>query len=58
MFKRACLSCHGADLVEQQRLSPLGWTREVEKMMRWGAQVPEAEKGALVEHLASRYPVR
>jgi mono/diheme cytochrome c family protein len=58
VFKRACLSCHGSDLVEQQRLSPIGWTREVEKMMRWGAQVAEAEKGALVEHLASRYPVR
>jgi mono/diheme cytochrome c family protein len=58
IFSRACLACHGADLTEQQRLSPAGWTREVEKMMRWGAQVSEAEKVALVDYLASRYPVR
>ena len=58
VFTRACLACHGADLTEQQRLSPTGWTREVEKMMRWGAQVTDAEKAALVEYLASRYPVR
>jgi mono/diheme cytochrome c family protein len=58
VFTRACLACHGADLTEQQRLSPAGWTREVEKMMRWGAQVSETEKAALVEYLAARYPVR
>ena len=48
VFKRSCLSCHGADLTEQQRLSPIGWTREVEKMMRWGAQISDVEKTALV----------
>jgi mono/diheme cytochrome c family protein len=58
VFKRACLVCHGADLTEQQRLSPTGWTREVEKMMRWGARVGDAEKPALVEFLSSRFPVR
>jgi mono/diheme cytochrome c family protein len=58
VFTRACLACHGADLTEQQRLSPTGWTREVEKMVRWGAQVSDAEKVALVQYLASRYPVR
>jgi cytochrome c5 len=58
IFKRACLTCHGADLTEQQRLSPAGWTREVEKMMRWGAQVTETEKAALAAYLAARHPVR
>ncbi len=58
VFKRACLMCHGADLTEQQRLSPTGWTREVEKMMRWGAVVSDAEKPALVDFLSSRFPVR
>jgi mono/diheme cytochrome c family protein len=57
-FTRACLTCHGRDLTEQQRLTPAGWTREVEKMMRWGAQVSEAEKAALVQYLASRHGVR
>ncbi len=58
IFKRACLACHGADLTEQQRLSVTGWTREVEKMMRWGASVTEAEKAVLVEFLSASYPIR
>ena len=58
VFKRACLMCHGADLTEQQRLSPTGWTREVEKMMRWGAVVSDAEKPALVDFLSRHYPAR
>ena len=58
VFERACLACHGIDLVESQRLSPAGWTREVEKMTRWGARVSETDKAALVGFLASRYPVR
>ena len=40
------------------RLTPTGWTREVEKMMRWGATVSDAEKAALVAFLAARYPSR
>jgi mono/diheme cytochrome c family protein len=57
-FKRACSGCHGVDLVEQQRLSRPGWVREVEKMMRWGADVPATEKDPLVDLLAARYGVR
>jgi mono/diheme cytochrome c family protein len=57
-FKRACLSCHGVDLVEQQRLTRAGWVREVDKMMRWGAAVPAAEKDPLVDHLAARFGIR
>jgi mono/diheme cytochrome c family protein len=55
---RACFGCHGVDLIEQQRLSRPGWVREVEKMMRWGANVPATEKDPLVDHLAARYGVR
>ena len=57
-FKRACLACHEADIIEQQKLTPTGWTRSVEKMMRWGAAVSDAEKQPLVEYLASRYGPR
>lgn len=57
-YSRACTSCHGTDLVDQQRLSKTGWTREVEKMMRWGAPVPEAEKDGLVEFLLQRLSTR
>ena len=58
LYKRACLTCHEDDLIESQRLSRAGWVREVEKMMRWGAQVAEADKDALVSYLAARYPPR
>jgi mono/diheme cytochrome c family protein len=58
LYKRACLTCHEDDLIEQQRLTKIGWTREVDKMIRWGALVPDAEKDALVDYLAARYPPR
>jgi cytochrome c5 len=54
-YKRVCLSCHEADIVEQQTLTPTGWTRSVEKMMRWGAAVSDAEKQPLVDYLAARF---
>jgi cytochrome c5 len=54
-YKRVCLSCHEADIVEQQKLTPTGWTRSVEKMMRWGAAVSDAEKQPLVDYLAARF---
>lgn len=57
-YRRACLTCHDADLIEQQKLSRLGWTRSVEKMMRWGATVSTDEKDPLVDYLASRYGPR
>ena len=55
VFSRACLGCHGTDLVEAQRLSRAGWVREVEKMMRWGATVGDADKDPLVDYLAGKY---
>lgn len=58
VLERACLSCHGVDMIEGQRLSTAGWTREVDKMVRWGAKVGEADKGALVDYLSQTYPVR
>jgi cytochrome c5 len=57
-YKRACLVCHEDDLIEAQRLTREGWTREVDKMIRWGAAVPAAEKDALIDYLAARYPPR
>lgn len=58
LMKTQCLTCHGDDLIQQQRLNKAGWTREVEKMMRWGADVKDADKEHLVEYLAATYPQR
>ena len=57
-YKKVCLACHDADIIEQQRLTPTGWTRSVEKMMRWGAAVSDAEKQPLIDYLASRFGPR
>jgi len=57
-YKRACFVCHEDDVIEAQRLSRDGWGREVDKMMRWGANVTAADRDALVDYLAARYPRR
>jgi cytochrome c5 len=57
-YKRACLTCHESDIIEQQKLTPTGWTRSVEKMMRWGAQISDADKQPLVDYLAVRFGPR
>jgi cytochrome c5 len=57
-YKRACHTCHEADIIEQQKLSRTGWTRSVEKMMRWGATVSADEKEPLIDYLAARFGPR
>lgn len=57
-YMRACLTCHEADMIEQQKLSRARWTGSVEKMMRWGAAVAAADKEPLIDHLASRFGPR
>ncbi len=57
-YQRLCLTCHEADIIEQQKLTPTGWTRSVERMMRWGAAVGDAEKQPLIDYLASRFGPR
>ena len=55
VLRAKCLACHEADIIEQQRLSRSGWTREVDKMIRWGADVPADEKDPLLDFLSSQY---
>ena len=55
IFEQKCLSCHEADLTKQQRLSRTGWTREVEKMIRWGAVVTDGEKDPLINYLTASF---
>ena len=58
IYKRACLTCHEDDLIESQRLTRAGWVREVDKMIRWGADVAPTDRDALVDYLSARYPPR
>ena len=58
IIKARCLVCHETDLIQQQRLSKAGWTKEVEKMTRWGAVVADTEKDALIDYLSVNHPQR
>jgi mono/diheme cytochrome c family protein len=54
--KESCLSCHGPELITQQRLTGNQWTAEVEKMIRWGAEVSADDKQSLINYLAKGFP--
>lgn len=51
----ACLSCHSADMVWQQRLNEKQWTANVNKMIGWGAVVREDQKNDLVAYLVKNF---
>src|SRR5262245_43235067 len=53
-----CVICHEADVIVSQRLSRQGWTREVEKMVRWGAVVSDSEKEVLIDYFAANFKPR
>lgn len=52
---RACLACHGSELIESQRLTRAGWSREVAKMVRWGAVLSQADQERLITRLSLEY---
>ena len=51
----ACLECHEARIILQQRLSKAAWTKEVEKMTKWGAVVDPADRDALIDYLSANF---
>ena len=52
----ACMECHEARIIVQQRLSKAAWTREVDKMIKWGAVVDSADRDALIDYFSSNFP--
>lgn len=51
----ACMTCHSADMIAQQRLTEKQWAAEVTKMAGWGADVPAAGKDELVAYLVKNF---
>ena len=51
----ACLECHDARIILQQRLSQAAWTREVDKMVKWGAMVHANDRDALIDYLSVNF---
>jgi hypothetical protein len=53
--KAACLPCHGEDMITGQKLTRGQWEREVDKMVRWGAQVKGEDRGELIDFLSGHF---
>ena len=51
----ACYRCHSAEILLQQRLTEKQWTATVDKMIRWGAVVPEKDKPVVLEYLIRNF---
>lgn len=53
----ACAECHDARIILQQRLSKAAWTKEVDKMIKWGALVEPQDRDALIDYLSGNFGV-
>jgi len=54
----ACVVCHDADVIRQQRLTRAQWDLEVNKMIGWGAKVKDEDRGRLLDYLFSNFGPR
>jgi hypothetical protein len=54
--RTACLECHDASIIVQQRLSQAAWTKEVDKMIKWGALVEAADRDSFIDFLSTNFP--
>jgi competence protein ComEA len=52
---KACTACHSADIIVQQRLSKGTWSKEMDKMTKWGASVNPADRDAIIEYLSVNF---
>ena len=52
----ACTECHESRIILQQRLSKAAWTKEVDKMIKWGAVVDPADREGFIDYLSSNFP--
>jgi hypothetical protein len=53
----ACTECHEARIIVQQRLSKAAWTKEVDKMVKWGAVVDPQDRDTLIDYFSSNFGV-
>jgi hypothetical protein len=53
--RTACLECHEARIILQQRLSKAAWTKEVDKMVKWGAVVDPTDRDSLIDYLSTNF---
>jgi hypothetical protein len=51
----ACSTCHEARIIVQQRLSKPAWTKEVDKMIKWGAIVDPKDRDAMIDYFSANF---
>lgn len=54
--RTGCTVCHDAHIIVQQRLSKAAWTKEVDKMTKWGAIVSPSDRDALIDYFSANFP--
>jgi hypothetical protein len=53
--RTACITCHDAHIIVQQRLSKTAWGKEVDKMNKWGAIVDPSDRDPLVDYFSTNF---
>jgi hypothetical protein len=51
----ACLTCHEGRIIVQQRLTKAAWTKEMDKMIKWGAEVDAKDRDALIDYFSTNF---
>lgn len=50
-----CLMCHSVEIAIQQRLGPQGWSETLDRMIKYGAPIPPADKQTLMAYLLRHF---
>jgi hypothetical protein len=53
--KAACTHCHNAGRITEQRLTRQQWSEELKKMDGLGANVPQADRAAILNYLTKNF---
>jgi hypothetical protein len=51
-----CTECHESRIIVQQRLSKAAWTKEIDKMAKWGALIDPADRDPFIDYLSTNFP--
>jgi hypothetical protein len=54
-YRGACLGCHDERMMVQQHLTRSQWEREVDKMVRSGAEIKPDDREGILKYLADRF---
>lgn len=54
-IEASCYPCHSADILVQQRLTEKQWTANIDKMIRWGAVVPDKDRAEMIAYLTKHF---